>query len=78
MAKAITIEYLENKVGKAEAKELYSRIAIAGGFGDIGKEFAAGLPALDVTGLDDALLKDIEGMIKEAAAKPEEKKEGKK
>jgi hypothetical protein len=66
MGKAITIENLKKSHGADKADEIYNQIAAIGGFGNFANDFAGGdRPALDVSGCQPDVQKEIEKLLAE-------------
>jgi hypothetical protein len=75
MAKAITIEGLKREIGdEGKARDVYKKISIGFGFGNVITGFHTGPPPLDINSLSESDQARIAEMIETAKGKAEEAK----
>src|SRR5688572_23079541 len=63
---ALTIEALEERYGKRNAKEVYYRAALAAGYGNFRNSAYRNLPPLDTTGLKGSAKEALEAALADA------------
>lgn len=60
---SITLQQLEERYGKKQGREVYFRVALAGGFGDLRNMSYVTLPPLDTAGLKSAQREAVESVL---------------